>query len=357
MQELLRDLATGRTALTHDALQQHRSWRTVVGIRDVLTASAVLPPADKRLLLYQGWLAEHLNNADDPAHAALLGRFVSWHQMRRLRDKAAAGPLQPASTNHARQQIIQAGAFLTWLDTRGASVGACDQADLDAWHAEKYATRRAAQSFLRWCMTSGNMPKLTIPTRSTVNPAPITQHRRIAMIGRCLTDDRMQLRVRIAGCLLLLYAQPVSRIVQLTIDDVTAGDSGVALRLGQPPSPVPEPMDCLLLQYLSNLHAEAASGRWLFPGRRAAQPLNPTTLRDLLRAAGIPPEAGRTGTLRQLVLQTPPPVVAEALGYHHISTTRTAAQAGAPWSQYAPPATTRVDQPACRPTHVRAHTL
>ncbi len=141
---------------------------------------------------------------------------------------------------------------------------------------------------------------------------------------------------RIAGCLLLLYAQPVSRIVQLTIDDVTAGDSGVALRLGQPPSPVPTPLHGLLLQHLSNLQAAPSSGQWLFPGRRAAQPLNPTTLRDLLRGAGIPPEAGRTGTLRQLVLQTPPPVAAEALGYHHISTTRVAAQAGSPWSQYAP---------------------
>jgi hypothetical protein len=94
VQVLLRDLATGRTALSHDGMQQHPAWRTVLGDRDMLTASGVLPLADKRLLLYQRWLAGHLEAVRDPEQA-LLRRFVSWYQMRRLQEQAVDGPLQP----------------------------------------------------------------------------------------------------------------------------------------------------------------------------------------------------------------------------------------------------------------------
>jgi DNA-binding transcriptional regulator YbjK len=40
--------------------------------------------------------------------------------------------------------------------------------------------------------------------------------------------------------------------------------------------------------------------------------------------------------LRQLVLQAPAPVIARVLGFHDVTTTRIAADAGGPWSRYAP---------------------
>jgi hypothetical protein len=54
------------------------------------------------------------------------------------------------------------------------------------------------------------------------------------------------------------------------------------------------------------------------------------TLRGFLHRLGIPPQRGRTSAIRQLVLQIPAPVLAQALGYHHTSTTRIAAEAGSP---------------------------
>jgi hypothetical protein len=48
---------------------------------------------------------------------------------------------------------------------------------------------------------------------------------------------------------MLLFAQPATRIVRLTIDDITrAADGGVFIRFGEPPTPVPEPFATLLLQ-------------------------------------------------------------------------------------------------------------
>ncbi len=50
----------------------------------------------------------------------------------------------------------------------------------------------------------------------------------------------------------------------------------------------------------------------------------------------IPLVHGRTAALRQLVLQAPAPVVASMLGYHDETTTKVAADAGSPWTRYAP---------------------
>ena len=84
------------------------------------------------------------------------------------------------------------------------------------------------------------MPRLDVPARRHAERAPISQHRRLALIHRFLTDKRIGLRTRVAGCLLLLYAQPVSRLARLTLDDIITGDDGqVFIRLGDPPTPVP----------------------------------------------------------------------------------------------------------------------
>lgn len=140
--------------------------------------------------------------------------------------------------------------------------------------------------------------------------------------------------------MILLYAQPVSRIVRLTIDDILHDGDHTLLRLGEPPTPVPEPVAGLLRAYLADgdsmtTTANPAS-RWLFPGLRAGQAMHPGSIRNLLQEIGVPAQSGRTAAIRQLVLQMPPPVVAQALGYHHTSTTRIAAEAGSPWSGYAP---------------------
>jgi hypothetical protein len=66
--------------------------------------------------------------------------------------------------------------------------------------------------------------------------------------------------------------------------------------------------------------------------QRRIRPTQPPSV----RIGGVPAQRGRTATLRQLVLQMPAPVVAQAFGCHQASTTRIATEAGSPWSGYAP---------------------
>ena len=53
-----------------------------------------------------------------------------------------------------------------------------------------------------------------------------------------------------------------------------------------------------------------------------------------LRDHGLPLRTARISALRQLVLQVPAPVIADALGFHHTTTTRQHVNAGATWSRY-----------------------
>ena len=50
---------------------------------------------------------------------------------------------------------------------------------------------------------------------------------------------------------------------------------------------------------------------------------------------GIDLLGARSGALRQLVLDCPPPVVADMLGYSYQAIDRHARRAGSPWSSYA----------------------
>jgi hypothetical protein len=129
-----------------------------------------------------------------------------------------------------------------------------------------------------------------------------------------LSNQVDPLRSRVAAAIPLLYAQPVSRITRLTIDDVINSDDQMLLRLGAPASPVSQPLADLLLDYLgrrTNMNtATSRDSRWLFPGRRAGQPLHPRVLSALIHDLGVPTTAGRAA-IRQHVLDMPAPVVAD----------------------------------------------
>jgi hypothetical protein len=341
--ELLGDLASGRIPLTHEALHAVASWRTAAYLRDLLMTCGVLPTIDKQLAHYETLLHRRLADLADAGspHLRLLRQFAVWYQLPRLRAKAQARPLTPSHRQFASDQPTQPHGLLGWLTARAHTLAQATQADLDAWHAtHNDHQRRCLRAFLRWAMRAGRLPRLKLPPLLVRRAAPITQHRRLELLGQLLTDQDRPLRSRVAACLMLLFAQPATRVVRLTIDDVTrAADGQVFVRFGEPATPVPEPFATLLLQATAqrdNLDTATNPGaRWLFPGRRAGQPLHASHLSQLVRDLGIPALAGRTAALRQLVLQVPAPVVAQALGYHHNTATRVATEAGTPWSRYA----------------------
>ena len=79
-------------------------------------------------------------------------------------------------------------------------------------------------------MASKLTPRLRVPTPVVVRNPPMAHHERVALLGQLLNNDDLPLRPRIAAVIVLLYAQPLSRIVRLTIDDVMRDRDQVLLR-------------------------------------------------------------------------------------------------------------------------------
>lgn len=340
VQRMLRTLANPDTPITHETLDGMSPWRSVAYLRDLVMLHGVLPPADRHLMLFDRWLNERLADIDRHQHRQVVERFAAWHVQRRLRCFADRGPVTEKQTQQAREEVRQAIAFLIWLHGRGRTLAACRQADVDAWYAISYTAHRRTHAFLRWAMTNKLAPRLVIPHQATRNPAPISQRQRLDLLRRLLTDEDLPLLDRVAAVLMLLYAQPLTRVLRLALDDVLHHDGEIGIRLGEPPTPVPEPFAGLLLRHIGqrlNLTtATNAQARWLFPGRRAGQPMTAASIEGRLRRHGIPSLNARTATLRQLVLEAPAPVIARMLGYSYEQATQIAAEAGSPWSRYAP---------------------
>lgn len=339
---LLTGLATGQIELTHQALAQLPNWRTVAYLRDLLMSCGALPAIDKQVLHFDTWLHHRLAGLGDQPDTTILRQYALWHQLARMRRNARVRPLPVSTAKSAMAHFNIAARLCAWLHDRGRNLGRATQADIDTWHAtaRPYA-RQSAHAFLTWAMNTGHMPRRVLPPLRPSHGGPVlTAAVRQDLLRRALTDDQVLPRTRAAACLLLTFAQPVSRIVRLTIDDLTRHDGQLFLRLGDPPAPVPEPIASLLLQLAASRQntstATNPASRWLFPGRRAGQPLHADTLWTALRQFGVPATAARNAALRDLVLNAPVPVIARALGYSHPAAHRHATQAGQTWARYAP---------------------
>jgi hypothetical protein len=111
------------------------------------------------------------------------------------------------------------------------------------------------------------------------------------------------------------------------------------VRLGDPPSPLPEPVADLMRAYMQSCqhlpYASSRSSQWLFPGRQPGQPMDPVSLQVHLREIGVPRNA--VGPLRSANSSSRPrhPSSQKALGYHDKTATRLVTEAGGTWSRYA----------------------
>jgi integrase len=340
--QLLRRLSLGEIPLTHDALHELQPWRAAAHLEELLMTCAVLPAVDKYLCSFQRWLPGHLAGIADPEHAKTIRLFATWRVLPRLRARAERSHITPSVRRFAAEQIKYATAFLQWLGERNTTLASCGQIDIDAWYAENTEHGRTClRSFLNWAMQSRHCRRsLSIPAMKVARRAALSEDERLDALGRLLTDTEIPIRLRVVGVIVLLYAQPLSRIVRLSVDDVIREGDTVLLRLGEPASPVPAPVAALLLEHIANRDnmntATNPASRWLFPGRRAGQPSRPDHLSALLNEVGIPTAAARGAAIRQQLLELPAPVVADALGYHDKTTTRLRNEVGGAWSRYAP---------------------
>ena len=161
------------------------------------------------------------------------------------------------------------------------------------------------------------------------------------LLARLLHDDTLDLTDRVAGSLVLCYAQQLSRITAMTTDQVTRHHDGhTTIRFGADRVTVPEPLAGLIGALIDTRRSHVgvgspATSRWLFPGHHPGRPLTPAHLGVRLRRLGIPTMAARRAALLHLASQLPAAVLADLLNLSTSTAVGWVHNAGGDWSRYA----------------------
>ncbi len=331
--------ARGDVALTHDCFDAAPPGRVVEHLRELLVHHDLLSYRDRDLPRFEAWLHARLEATEPLAIRQPLEQFATWHHLRKIRAKITRAEAVRASVHNAKQEITESGRLLSLLHEQGTTLHECTQAQLDQWFSEGPTTRSAARTFINWARHHRHVTGVVIPARTSQSSPLITHATRLDWLARCLQDEPDTLSYRVAATLLLLYAQPLVRVAALRCDQITLTPEGMLIRLGSEPAAVP----CLFAELLTELLANRPNlqtgnggvSRWLFPSTPAGQHLHPNTITNRLRGLGIDLRGARNATLRELVQQIPPPIVAYQLGYNPQITLRHACLAAQPDGRYA----------------------
>ena len=336
---ILAEIAAGRLATTHDALDNHPRPRAADHLRRILVAHGLLDDRDQDLARTQRWVETLLADIDDPADRRLVSAYANWRVLRRLRRRASTAPGPWTATRAARNQLTAAAGLLDWLANRGTTLTDAGQADIDTWLATGPAAS-TVRDFLGWTAEHGHSRALTVPVAVASTGTTMDAEDRWDVLARLLHDDTLQLTDRVAGSLLLCYAQPLSRLTAITRDQIVRTPAATTIRFGTADIVVPEPLAGLLGDLLDTPPAylgvgAPATSRWLFPGQQAARPLTPARLGARLNKLGIHARAGRRAAMLQLAAELPAAVLADLLDITPGTAVGWVNNAGGDWSRYA----------------------
>ncbi|AMY20768.1 hypothetical protein A3Q40_03407 [Rhodococcus sp. PBTS 1] len=337
---LLHSIQDGSITLTHASFDTLPHQKSVDHLRSLLVATGILgPDLDRSLRHLEAQLPQLLSRLT-PNHRALLTRWTYWAVLPRLR-AATEKRESHVSAQNARSQIRQSALFLDLLQKRSTALGECTQHDIDTWFSTPGAVHWRVRSFLTWARRNRHLPRtLTLPPsyrgRAEV---PTDDDERWQICRRLVHDEALDPADRLAGALIALFAQPLTRIAGLTTAHVTETNAGVELRLGSADTLLlPDPFAQIALQ-LPQLRragtAEQIPRTWLFPGRHADKPLTATALGNRLRHIGISPRALRLSAISHLTRELPPSALEAMLGLNAHTVAQHTLRANGQWTNYA----------------------
>ena len=316
---VLSGLAAGRIPLTHQALDELGEGQALAHLRQALVAVGALPARDEEMVRLEAFLAGLLAAQHDTERRQLLHRYLIWRLVRRLRSRNNGRPATRQQSLLIRRLARGAVAFLDWLDAHGLTLGSCQQADLDRWLADESATyREEAGRFIRWARASKLTTGHLAAARWNGPAQPLDHQHRWDTARRLLHDDALKPEDRLAGLLVLLYAQGATAISRMTVEQIRLSDDGVRLRLGRVPIQLPEPAATLARTVAANRKGHATIGAltpspWLFPGGQPGRPISSARLTRRLNDLGIHPSQDRSTALFQLATEIPAAILARTL--------------------------------------------
>ncbi|MBF6215781.1 hypothetical protein IU487_32810 [Nocardia puris] len=311
-------LAAAHGPVTHAVLDTLSPERQIFRLRQVLVTAGHLPARDEYLIRLERWLEPTLEAIADTADRGLVRRYITWVHLRRLR---RSSPITNRQQTVVRVEVSNIVSLSNSLQDNGRTLATCRQTDVDAWLDDGPTTRFTIRQFLSWAARHGAGRRLVVPARTCPEHRTVftDADQRWTLARRLLHDDSIDDRDRVAGLLLLLYAQHLSKTVTLTTSDVISDEHGVHLKLGSKPVQLPAPMSELVLRLVNNRRGHGAFGHtddhpWLFPGGIPGRHLTAMHQMQRLQPLGIPARIGRNSALMELAAELPAAVISSLLG-------------------------------------------
>ena len=338
---ILGDLVSGALPLTHDALDALLTRRSADHLRHLLVAAGLLPRRNDTLVALEEWVARHLEEIGDVERRQQVHAYATWRVLNRARRRAERDPSSPSATRYAKTRVRAAISFLDFLDQRQRHLCDCTQSDVDDWLTDGPPSAHEVCDFLDWTAVRKTTPRFSVPGQARRGGPSTDDDTRFRLVHRLLVDESLDVTDRVAGCLVLLYGQQLTRITRLRRDQVTLTDGKTHLSLGVTSIDVPTPLDRLIGRLLAEHRHHTAfslpviATPWLFPGLHPGRPINAAGLGARLRRLGIEPRAARRGALSHLAASMPAGVLARALDLTPNTAVRWVGSTGGDWNRYA----------------------
>lgn len=346
--ETVIEIAAGARELSHRALDDVNRGMTTSFLRAALVAHGVLesrPEQTAKFELAAGAVVRKLPASEDRAQIRAFSLWQVQHDLARRERHGQTTGKSGASSLRLVRAVVELAA---WGDAHGLTLSQLRQEHLDQWLEQGSSSTAHIQPFLRWAARGALMPPLAAdqkPARTHVEP--MSNEQRLSLVRRLLNDSDVDLRDRVAGCLILIYAQPLTRVLSLRIDDVAIDGDRICIRLGPEPVELPDPLAQLtatLARAPAGRASTAIAGaepRWLFQGMRVGEPLSHSRAARRLNRLGIRTLIGRTGAIISLAGALPPTILAELLGISESSASKWYRLAGGEWYRYTADAISR----------------
>jgi hypothetical protein len=339
---LLGKISTGDRDLTHEALDELPAGKALAHLRSVLVATGALPERDEIITCLERWVAETSRAREDPGERRILHGYATWHHLRKLRQRLRGSPATYLQALNVRCHVTAAARYLDWLAGEGLTLASCRQGDVERWACSAEASYRDETAhFIRWAVEHRHARGLTAGAVRWGGPqGPHDTQKRWDDARRLLHDGTLSIQDRVAGLLLLLYAQHISTVTELTTDDVRDNGTTVSIMLGTVPVTLPEPLDGLVRELAATHRGHAAIGRpgttpWLFPGGRPGQHIGYDSLCTRLKNIGLSPQQDRSTALFALAAELPAAILARMLGIHIAVAVQWQRAASGDWGAYA----------------------
>jgi hypothetical protein len=315
--------------------------QTIENARMILVSIGILAPRNALAGRYEAWALQVLAKVDQAADRWTLQQFHRHRLLPSVEARCEAGKATQGTVRRAQNQLRAAVELMAWVRPRG-SLARLGRSDIDEWLTGP-STRHGVREFLLWaiCQHLLDLPASAIPLRMPQSPPDVADYQlRADMAHKLLHEEGIPADVRVAGLLVVLYGQHLSRIASIERENVDLESVPPLIKLGENWLELPDPMGRHIAGLLAQGPRRKAqfveNARWLFPGAGAGAGahLSSDRLRVRLAEYGFHARSMRNTVLFQLGASVQPRTLARLLDLHAGTAVDWVNKAGGIYSNY-----------------------